>query len=89
MKLLAFRLRRQKTSLILSTGANSATTLTFSDDVTIGGTAIKAGKYGLLTIPNEKKWTIIITKDLTVNQPSLYKPENDIVRVDADVMTTP
>ncbi|MGC4102083.1 DUF2911 domain-containing protein [Ferruginibacter sp.] len=71
------------------TGANGATTLTFSDDVTIGGKEIKAGKYGLLTIPDAKKWTIIITKDVNVNQPSLYKPENDIVRVQADVMTTP
>jgi len=71
------------------TGANAATTLTFSEDVTIGGTAIKAGKYGLLTIPNEKKWTIIITKDLNVNQPSLYKQENDVVRVEADAITTP
>ena len=28
------------------TGANAATTLTFTDDVTIGGTEVKAGKYG-------------------------------------------
>lgn len=40
------------------TGANNATTLTFSDDVTIGGKEIKAGKYGLLSIPNEKKLDI-------------------------------
>src|SRR3982751_2239220 len=35
------------------TGANQATTLTFGDDVTIGGTKIPAGKYGLLTIPDK------------------------------------
>ena len=34
------------------TGANSATTLTFSDEVTIGGTKIAPGKYGLLSIPS-------------------------------------
>lgn len=33
------------------TGANAATTLTFSDEVTIGGTKVPAGKYGLLSIP--------------------------------------
>lgn len=71
------------------TGANSATTLTFSEDVTIGGTEIKAGKYGLLTIPDADKWTIIISKDVTVNQPSAYKQENDVVRVQADVVKTP
>src|ERR1700691_3466724 len=32
------------------TGANNATTLTFGDAVTIGGTIIPAGKYGLLSI---------------------------------------
>lgn len=63
------------------TGANGATTLLFSDDVTIGGTAIKAGKYGLLSIPGADEWTLIITKDLTVNQPALYKPENDVVQI--------
>ncbi len=71
------------------TGANSATTLTFSEDVTIGGKEIKAGKYGLLTIPDAGKWTIIISKDINVNQPSLYKPENDVVRVQADAVATP
>ncbi len=67
------------------TGANSATTLTFSQDVTIGGKELKAGKYGLVSIPGEDKWTLIITKDLNVTSPSAYKQENDIVRVDAKV----
>lgn len=71
------------------TGANAATTLTFSDDIIIGGKEVKAGKYGLLTIPNAGKWTIIISKDVNVNQPSMYKEENDVVRVQADVVTTP
>jgi len=71
------------------TGANGATTVTFSDDVTIGGKDLKAGKYGLLTIPGEKKWTIIISKDVTVNQPADYKVENDAARVEADVITMP
>ncbi len=71
------------------TGANSATTLTFSDDVIIGGKNIKAGKYGLLTIPGEKEWTIILTKDLNVTSPSAYKPENDVVRVMAKPQTMP
>jgi hypothetical protein len=71
------------------TGANAATTINFSEDVTIGGKEIKAGKYGLLSIPDEKKWTIIISKDVTVNQPAAYKEENDAARVEADVITTP
>lgn len=71
------------------TGANNATTLTFSDDVTIGGTEVKAGKYGLLTIPDAGKWTIIITKDVNVTQASGYKQENDVVRLQADAVKLP
>jgi hypothetical protein len=65
------------------TGANSATTLTFGDDVIIGGTKIPAGKYGLLTIPGAEEWTIIITKQLDVTSPAAYKQDQDVVRVTA------
>jgi hypothetical protein len=65
------------------TGANQATTLTFADEVTIGGKKIPAGKYGLLTIPDKAAWTIIITKQLDVTSPAAYKQESDVVRVQA------
>lgn len=70
------------------TGANSATTLNFSDDVVIGGKTIAAGKYGLVTIPGKESWIIIITKQLDVTSPSAYKEENDVVRVNAKPSTT-
>jgi hypothetical protein len=44
------------------TGANSATVITFSDDVTIEGNKVAAGEYGLFTIPGENLWTIILSK---------------------------
>src|SRR5690606_33853366 len=44
------------------TGANSATTLSFADTVFINNTKINPGTYGLLSIPNDKSWTIIISK---------------------------
>lgn len=68
------------------TGANSATTLTFGEDVIIGGTKITAGKYGLLTIPDKDKWTLIITKQVDVTSPAAYKQDQDIVRVDVKTM---
>jgi hypothetical protein len=71
------------------TGANSATTLTFGDDVTIGGTKIPAGKYGLLSIPDADNWVLIITKQLNVTSPDAYKPENDVVRVTAKTIDLP
>lgn len=63
------------------TGANNATTLTFGDEVTIGGTTVPKGKYGLLTIPGKDSWVIIITKQLDVTSPDAYKKEEDVVRV--------
>lgn len=71
------------------TGANSATTLTFSDEVIIGGTKIPAGKYGLLTIPSANEWTIIITKQTDVTSPAAYKQDMDVVRVKAKPMALP
>lgn len=63
------------------TGANTATTLTFSDDVIIGDKKVPAGKYGLLTIPGASEWTVIITKQLDVTSPSAYKQDMDLVRL--------
>ncbi|MBS1948555.1 MAG: DUF2911 domain-containing protein [Bacteroidetes bacterium] len=65
------------------TGANSATTITFGDDVIIGDKKIPAGKYGLLTIPGAQEWTIIITKQLDVTSPAAYKQDQDVVRLTA------
>jgi hypothetical protein len=44
------------------TGANEATTISFSDDVTIEGQALPAGTYSLFTIPTEAEWTVIFNK---------------------------
>jgi len=63
------------------TGANAATTIMFGDDVTIGDKKIPAGKYGLLTIPGENEWTVIITKQTDVTSPAAYKQDQDVVRV--------
>jgi hypothetical protein len=71
------------------TGANNATTITFGDDVTFGGTAVKAGKYGLLTIPGQSEWTVILTKSLDVTSPAAYKPENDVVRIKVATVELP
>ena len=64
------------------TGANSATRLKFSDDVTFGGQTLKAGEYAVYTIPNEKEWDIIINKG-SANWGTDYKQEDDVMRVKA------
>lgn len=40
------------------TGANSATKITFSGDVEVGGKALKAGSYAILTTPTASNWTV-------------------------------
>jgi hypothetical protein len=63
------------------TGANSATTITFGEEVLINGKKVPAGKYGFLTIPGKDNWTLIITKQVDVTSPAAYKQENDVVRM--------
>ena len=71
------------------TGANNATTITFGEEVLIGGKKVPAGKYGLLTIPGESEWTIIISKQTNVTSPADYKQDQDVVRVQAKPATMP
>lgn len=68
------------------TGANQATTLNFTDTVSIGGTKVAPGKYGLVSIPDKNQWTLILTKQLDVTSPSAYNQSNDVVRVNAKPM---
>ncbi len=71
------------------TGANGATVITFGDEVTIGDKKVPAGKYGLLTIPGQSEWTVILTKSTDVTSPSAYKQADDVVRIKAKPMSLP
>ncbi len=68
------------------TGANSATKLTFSTEVTFGGVKIPAGTYELFSIPNPTEWTIIIHKDSSQWGAYQYDAKNDIARLTAKPM---
>jgi hypothetical protein len=65
------------------TGANASTKISFSTAVKLNGTEVPAGKYALFTIPGEKEWTVIISKDTNGFGAFNYKPENDLVRFKA------
>src|SRR5881296_4178465 len=43
-------------------GANENTTIEFSTPVMVEGKPLAAGTYGLHTIPNADKWTVIFSK---------------------------
>lgn len=63
------------------TGADEATTVTFSADVMIGGEKLAAGTYGLFTVPGEKEWTFIFNS--VAKQWGAYKYDSgmDALRV--------
>lgn len=66
---------------IWRTGANATTKITFSDDVKLEGNDVKAGTYGLYTIPNKDSWDIMLYKDLTLGgDVAEYKQENEVLR---------
>ncbi len=48
---------------IWRTGANKNTTIEFSDDVTVGGAPLKAGKYAIYTKPGKSAWEVYFYTD--------------------------
>jgi len=73
------------------TGANQATKVTFSKDVTFVDQPVPAGTYALFTIPGKNgEWTIILNKN--ADQPgtgTAYKQELDQTRVKLYVRPAP
>src|SRR6185295_12540281 len=51
---------------IWRTGANSGTTISFSDAVVVEGVAVPEGTYLLFTWPGAAEWTISLYKDLSL-----------------------
>lgn len=67
------------------TGANEAPEIKFYQDVTINGQRLPKGTYALLSIPDEKSWTIIFSRDLDQWGAYSYQPQRDVLRVPATV----
>jgi hypothetical protein len=63
-------------------GANEATSIELSTDVTVEGKPLPAGKYALFTIPGEGKWTVIFNKTQQWGAFD-YKEADDALRVEA------
>lgn len=71
------------------TGANSATTLEVSTDVTIGGKAVPAGKYAVFTIPGKDEWTVIINKNPNQGGTRSYDQKLDQARFEVKPTDAP
>lgn len=65
------------------TGANEATIIVLSADVTINGKTLAAGTYSLFTIPTAGDWTIIFNNDSEQWGAYGYKKKKDALRITA------
>jgi hypothetical protein len=63
-------------------GANQATTFVTTSDVMVGGAHVPAGGYTLFVIPNEDKWTLIISRKTGEWGVPYPGAESDLLRVD-------
>jgi hypothetical protein len=62
-------------------GANENTTIEFTDPVTIEGTPLAKGIYGLHMLPTENEWTVIFSKTATAWGSFTYNQSEDALRV--------
>lgn len=69
------------------TGADEATTVTFSTDVAVGGEKLAAGTYSLFTLPGEGGWEFIFNKVAKQWGAYDYDPGQDALRVKATPTT--
>jgi len=65
---------------IWNPGANDATAIELSRDVTINGNALAAGKYSLWAIPDPNRWTIIFNSQADVYHTPYPGEETDALR---------
>lgn len=71
------------------TGANTATSIESTGDLTIGGVAVKAGKYALLTVPGESEWTVILNEDTNLWGTGGHDPKRDVAKFTAKPASGP
>ena len=71
-------------------GANSATKVTFSKDVTLAGKPVPAGSYAFFVIPGKSDWTVVLNKK--ADQGGIgrdYKADLDLLRVQIKPKASP
>ncbi len=71
------------------TGANEATEITITKNITLNGFLLKAGTYTVFTIPGQKAWTIIINSEVGLWGAYNHNPKLDILKFQAPVTSTP
>jgi len=68
-------------SRVWRAGANEATTIEFSADVTINGEDLAAGLYSFWIVPEQDEWTLVFNSDPNVWGTEYAGEEKDVLRV--------
>jgi hypothetical protein len=68
-------------------GANEATWIEVSDDVTINGESLPKGKYSFFVIPGESEWTLIFNSVWDQWGAYNYDSGKDVLRVSASAQS--
>lgn len=72
------------------TGANKNSTISFSDNVTIGGTEVSAGSYAIFTKPGASSWEVVFYSDTNNwGTPQNWDASKVAATVTAEVKTMP
>ncbi len=66
--------------VVWRTGANWATTISFTDDVMMEGHKVPAGEYSIFTVPGADQWTVILNKKAKQWGAYDYKEADDYLR---------
>jgi hypothetical protein len=71
-------------------GANSATKVTFSRDVTFAGKPVPAGTYAFFVVPGKSEWTVVLNKKADqAGTGRDYKIDQDLLRVQLKPKASP
>jgi hypothetical protein len=70
-------------------GANDATEITFSKNISFAGTPVKAGSYRMYAVPNADSWEISLNSEL--GKFGFFEPDYklDVAKVKVPVQTAP
>ena len=70
-------------AIVLGAGANRATWIEFSGPVTVEGTELAAGRYGIWTVPHETEpWEVVFVREWDSHH-SYFPSETEAARIRA------
>ncbi len=69
------------------TGANAATRIHFTDNVSVGGKLLDTGSYVIYSIPGNKEWQVVFSKGTAYPGQEGFSETNDVVSVAAPAVS--